>query len=449
MKKAICRLVIENFQSHERSELEFSPGLNVIVGPSDSGKSAIIRALRWALFNQPRGSDFVRAGADRCRVTVCFDDGTAIVRERTATRNRYLVRLPDGREQVFEGFGTGVPDEVLEAHGIRPLMLDEDLETLVHLAMQLDPPFLLSERAAVRAKVLGLLSGAHLIDAAIRDTQRDVQALGQAIRHHEQEIERLQAELKPYDALPAYRAALERSEAAGARAEAEFARLTRLQAVYEAWRTVEAERARWKAVQARLSALPAAERVVAQLEALVLRLREWRRWAQQLAEGERALAACRTVLKQTAHIALAEETLAALALRVEQQKRLRTLRERWTDLARQERHAVRVRDAMRAVEAVAAQAEAVGQLVERYRRLVDVRARLREVGERLAQGEAFLREQDATLRRLMGRLRAVLAAMKTCPLCGSPVDEDRIAHILDEWGGDAGEPGGERQRQPL
>ncbi|GAB6932166.1 AAA family ATPase [Calditerricola satsumensis] len=449
MKKAIRRVVIENFQSHERSELEFSPGLNVIVGPSDSGKSAIVRALRWALFNQPRGSDFVRAGADSCRVTVCFDDGTVIVRERTAARNRYRVRTPDGREQVFEGFGTGVPDAVLEAHGLRPLVLDEDLETLVHLAMQLDPPFLLGERAAVRAKVLGLLSGAHIIDAAIRDTQRDVQALGQAIRHHEQEIERLRAELKPYDVLPAYRAALTRSEAAGAQAEARLERLARLQAAREAWRAVEAEQAQWQAVLARLSALPAAERALDRLEALALRLREWRRLAQKLAEGERSLAACRAVLARTARVPAAEEALAALAQRTERLSRLRALRARWGELARQEAHAARVREATQAVEALAAQAEAVAQRAERHRRLVDARTRLREVTERLAQGEAFLREQDATLRRLMARLRAVLAAMKTCPLCGSPVDEDRIAHILDEWGGDAGEPGGERQRHGL
>ena len=138
-------LVIENFQSHERTEITFSEGLNVFVGPSDSGKSAILRALRWVLYNQPRGSDFIRTGASRCRVTLILSDGTQIVRERSSSVNRYLIRDPEGNERVFEGFGSDVPDEVLEAHGMVPLQLDEDRELTVQIGQQLEGPFLLSE----------------------------------------------------------------------------------------------------------------------------------------------------------------------------------------------------------------------------------------------------------------------------------------------------------------
>lgn len=60
--KRFERLLIENFQSHEQTEVFFTEGLNVFVGPSDSGKSAILRALRWVLYNEPKGTDFIRAG---------------------------------------------------------------------------------------------------------------------------------------------------------------------------------------------------------------------------------------------------------------------------------------------------------------------------------------------------------------------------------------------------
>ena len=36
---------IVNFQSHEETAIEFSPGLNVIAGGSDAGKSSILRAI--------------------------------------------------------------------------------------------------------------------------------------------------------------------------------------------------------------------------------------------------------------------------------------------------------------------------------------------------------------------------------------------------------------------
>ena len=134
-------LIVENFQSHERTEITFSEGLNVFVGPSDSGKSAILRALRWVLYNQPRGSDFIRTGASRCRVTLILSDGTQIVRERSSSVNRYLIRDSEGREQIFEGFGSDVPREVLEAHGMVPLQLDEDRELTVQFGQQLEGPF--------------------------------------------------------------------------------------------------------------------------------------------------------------------------------------------------------------------------------------------------------------------------------------------------------------------
>lgn len=47
--KQITNLLIENFQSHSRSEFDFGKGLTVIIGPSDNGKSAVLRAMRWAL----------------------------------------------------------------------------------------------------------------------------------------------------------------------------------------------------------------------------------------------------------------------------------------------------------------------------------------------------------------------------------------------------------------
>ena len=56
----IKKIILENFQSHKYSVIELNEELNVIVGPSDSGKSAIIRGLKWALYNEPSGDYFIR-----------------------------------------------------------------------------------------------------------------------------------------------------------------------------------------------------------------------------------------------------------------------------------------------------------------------------------------------------------------------------------------------------
>ena len=51
----IKEINIKNFQSHDNTNLILDSGVNVIVGSSDSGKSAIIRALRWVTSCVPRG----------------------------------------------------------------------------------------------------------------------------------------------------------------------------------------------------------------------------------------------------------------------------------------------------------------------------------------------------------------------------------------------------------
>ncbi|BCU69230.1 AAA family ATPase [Stygiolobus caldivivus] len=49
----IRKVKLENFLSHERSEVTFSPGINVIIGHNGAGKSSIIDAIYFSLFREP------------------------------------------------------------------------------------------------------------------------------------------------------------------------------------------------------------------------------------------------------------------------------------------------------------------------------------------------------------------------------------------------------------
>jgi exonuclease SbcC len=54
----IDHVAIKNFQSHKNTNIDFQRnGVNVIVGTSDQGKSAILRAILWAVNNRPMGTD--------------------------------------------------------------------------------------------------------------------------------------------------------------------------------------------------------------------------------------------------------------------------------------------------------------------------------------------------------------------------------------------------------
>jgi hypothetical protein len=196
--KYISKIIIENFQSHSLSVFTLKQGLNVIVGPSDSGKSAVIRALKWVLYNEPAGDFFIREGEKECSVTVEFNDGTTLKRYRSRSKNGYVLINPDDEEMRFEGIGSGVPKEIVDATGITKIILDQDSSSAINLGEQLEGPFLLTEKPSTRANAIGRLVGVNLLDDALRDVLRDIRSI--SLRNEEALI-KLDEEIKDFEYL--------------------------------------------------------------------------------------------------------------------------------------------------------------------------------------------------------------------------------------------------------
>ncbi len=196
------KLILENFQSHQKTEVELAPRgeLTVVTGPSDSGKTAIIRGLRWLFYNTPQGADFIRVGCNFARVTVELENGWKVLRTRTksGSRNQYITLDPGGARQEYEGFGSSVPLEVQEILGIREVLVG-DMDIKLNLAEQLDGPFLGSSvSAGARAKVLGKLAGTEEIDIASKSLGTDLYRAGQKEKDLSQRGEVLKATLEGY-----------------------------------------------------------------------------------------------------------------------------------------------------------------------------------------------------------------------------------------------------------
>lgn len=146
-------LTISNFQSHLFTSLQFTPGVNWIVGSSDSGKSAIIRALRWAWYNEPSGFSF-RSHWERkaaTAVTTRCSDGVEVTRSRTTSENSYTL---NGHPLV--AFGNDVPPEVQRAVNV----------SNVNIQSQGAGPFLLSMSAPEVARYLNNVANLSVIDEA-------------------------------------------------------------------------------------------------------------------------------------------------------------------------------------------------------------------------------------------------------------------------------------------
>ncbi|HSH35072.1 AAA family ATPase [Schnuerera sp.] len=199
--KYIKKVILENFQSHKYTEIELDQYLNVIVGPSDQGKTAIIRGLKWALFNEPSGDFFIREGETECSVTVIFNDNSKIKRYRSKNKNVYYLYNNEGKELILEGFGTKVPQEVINKTSMRKVLLDSNQSNSINIGEQLEGPFLLSEKNATRANAIGRLVGVHIIDDALKDTLKDTRNLNIKKKNHEENLGNLKENLTQYDYL--------------------------------------------------------------------------------------------------------------------------------------------------------------------------------------------------------------------------------------------------------
>src|SRR5690554_6424307 len=186
----IKRLVIRNFQSHKDTSLEFVPGVNVIIGQSDSGKTAIIRALRWAVWNRPLGDSFKSHWGGDTSVLVEMDE--CRVERFKGKEDHYKLWVDDGLEPLeFKAFGVDPPDEIGRALGFSELNLQN----------QHDPAFLISNNPGEVARHFNKVANIDQIDSSLRAVESWIRSINQDIRTQESNISEYQEQVREYEYL--------------------------------------------------------------------------------------------------------------------------------------------------------------------------------------------------------------------------------------------------------
>jgi len=189
----IKKLHVQNFQSHKNSTLEFSPGVNIIVGSSDSGKSTIIRALKWLVWNRPLGDSFRSHWGGKTVVSVHLEENDIIVRSKDKQEEYWL------NDQQFLAFRTEVPDEVK-----RILNIDE-----INLQQQLDSPFLLTLSPGEVAQKFNKIAHLDQIDEGLSFIRKEIREVNGELKYTKSELDSLREELKQYDFVKQMEADLE------------------------------------------------------------------------------------------------------------------------------------------------------------------------------------------------------------------------------------------------
>jgi len=142
------QLRIQNFQRHDFLKIDLDPHITTITGPTDSGKSSVLRALRWLCLNRPTGDSFVKNGERSCKVGLQVD-GAKIVRSKSPSGNEYMLR---GKK--FRAFGTSMLEEVENE-----VKVDSD-----NFQGQHDPPYWFCLTAGEVTKRLNSIVDLGLID---------------------------------------------------------------------------------------------------------------------------------------------------------------------------------------------------------------------------------------------------------------------------------------------
>ena len=199
------RLKIRNFQSIRKAELEIS-GFTVITGPTNVGKTALIRAAQATFFGIP-GDYFIREGETFTGVAL-FDDDLEIIWRKTkkpdpkkpsALQVNGVVHTKIGKDHMRLTEPCGIFELQTSQARIRP-----------QFAMQHDSIFMLAETETTVAEVLKLLGRIDVVTTAQRNAKRDLSSSAMKRKVREGDLEVAKEKLKELEYVPGLRIKLEK-----------------------------------------------------------------------------------------------------------------------------------------------------------------------------------------------------------------------------------------------
>lgn len=201
----MIRVEVKNFQSIKEETVDID-GFSVVVGRSNIGKSALVRAIKAALTGAPVDSYVrhspdcprIQKGAKSCK---CFcsvriqGPGLDLLWEKGDSVNRYV---HNGTEHTVVGKGT---PEFL-GPGFQPIHIGGDTTpTLLQVADQFRPLFILDRSGTAVADVLSDVAKLDQINEASRAAERDKRECSSTRKVREKDLKELDRTLDLYDGL--------------------------------------------------------------------------------------------------------------------------------------------------------------------------------------------------------------------------------------------------------
>lgn len=174
MRNRLRSVHLKNFQVHKDFKMDFTVGLNTLLGHNNQGKSCVFRAIQWVLTNEPAGEWMRRIAGDEMKtahVKLVFEDGTVIERVRGKNENKYIL---DGQE--FSGFNRAVPDPIVEHIGKTKIKFgNTELCPIIHEVG--GALFMVDDTGPIKGSVLNYLTGIDIADKIKKDVSKEIRTI--------------------------------------------------------------------------------------------------------------------------------------------------------------------------------------------------------------------------------------------------------------------------------
>lgn len=197
-------LSIKDFQIIKNANLSFLPGLNCIIGQSNNGKSAIMRAAKACIYNEP-GTTSVRLGCNNFAVGIQMNGHTVILQKG----NNSLYKIDN---EVYGKIGRTQLDEVAESLKIKQLNINGVNEE-INFWDQMEKPFLLDRSETdlfrfivdsgkdnnVTTALKSITQDRQQISKDIITTEGKIAAIEDTIKRQEEELKDSDKKLEVYN----------------------------------------------------------------------------------------------------------------------------------------------------------------------------------------------------------------------------------------------------------
>ena len=173
-------VIVRDFNCIENIGLEFKPGFTILQGPSNSGKSSVIKAIENTIFNQS-GTTNIRQGQNNYSVGIKHNGHTvSLIKGKSS---KYKVD-----DEIYEKFGVNQLPEVADALNIRETILGGE-KVRLNFSRQMSYPFLLDKTPGQLYRFIVDSSESESLSNVLKDISKDIKDLEKNVVQNEAQMD--------------------------------------------------------------------------------------------------------------------------------------------------------------------------------------------------------------------------------------------------------------------